>query len=60
MTRLFGIAGVQMTVVPWDANATVDKMVDITHEHPQKLPLGAADHVPRAGRPGTGPVRHHR
>jgi predicted amidohydrolase len=29
MTRLFGIAGVQMTVVPWDANATVDKMADI-------------------------------
>jgi formamidase len=30
MTRLFGIAGVQMSVVPWDANATVDKMADIT------------------------------
>ena len=29
MSRLFGIAGVQMSVVPWDANATVDKMSDI-------------------------------
>ena len=29
MTRLFGIAGVQMSVVPWDANATVDKMSDV-------------------------------
>jgi predicted amidohydrolase len=29
MTRLFGIAGVQMSVAPWDANATVDKMADI-------------------------------
>jgi predicted amidohydrolase len=29
MTRLFGISGVQMSVIPWDANATVDKMADI-------------------------------
>ena len=29
MTRLFGIAGVQMSVVPWDAAATLDKMSDI-------------------------------
>jgi predicted amidohydrolase len=29
MSRLFGIAGVQMSVVPWDANATVEKMSDI-------------------------------
>src|SRR5512136_1509109 len=29
MTRLFGIAGIQMSVVPWDASATVDKMADI-------------------------------
>jgi formamidase len=29
MTRLFGIAGVQMSVVPWDAGATLDKMSDI-------------------------------
>jgi formamidase len=29
MTRLLGIAGIQMTIVPWDANATVDKMADI-------------------------------
>ena len=29
MSRLFGVAGVQMSVVPWNANATVDKMSDI-------------------------------
>jgi predicted amidohydrolase len=29
MPRLFGIAGVQMSVVPWDAQGTVDKMADI-------------------------------
>jgi formamidase len=29
MTRLLGVAGVQMAVVPWDAQATVDKMSDI-------------------------------
>jgi formamidase len=29
MTRLFGIAGVQMSVVPWDAKSTVDVMSDI-------------------------------
>jgi predicted amidohydrolase len=29
MTRLFGIAGVQMSVVAWDASATVEKMADI-------------------------------
>jgi predicted amidohydrolase len=29
MTRLFGIAGVQMSVVPWEADATLDKMSDI-------------------------------
>jgi len=28
MPRLFGIAGVQMSVVPWDKEATVAKMVD--------------------------------
>lgn len=30
MSRLLGFAGVQMSVVPWDANATIDKMADIT------------------------------
>ncbi|MCL4531025.1 MAG: carbon-nitrogen hydrolase family protein [Chloroflexi bacterium] len=30
MTRLFGIAGVQMTVIPWDADATVEKMADVS------------------------------
>ena len=38
MTRLFGIAGVQMAVVPWEAEATVVKMGDavtqITHSFP--------------------------
>ncbi len=29
MSRLFGIAGVQMSVVPWDADATFEKMSDI-------------------------------
>jgi formamidase len=29
MSRNFGIAGVQMSVVPWDATATVDKMSDV-------------------------------
>src|SRR5512136_2987364 len=29
MSRLFGIAGIQMSVVPWDAGGTVDKMTDI-------------------------------
>ena len=32
MTRLFGIAGVQMAVVPWDAEATVKKMDDTVHQ----------------------------
>jgi predicted amidohydrolase len=29
MTRLFGIAGVQMAVSPWDAQGTIDKMSDV-------------------------------
>lgn len=29
MSRLFGIAGVQMSIVAWDAYATIDKMSDI-------------------------------
>ena len=32
MTRLFGIAGVQMAVVPWDAQATVKKMGNTVHQ----------------------------
>jgi formamidase len=31
MTRLFGIAGVQMSVVPWDAKSTVEKMSKAVH-----------------------------
>ncbi len=38
MTRLFGIAGVQMSVVPWDASATVDKMADITKNIHKSFP----------------------
>lgn len=32
MSRLFGIAGVQMAVIPWDAQATVRKMGDSVHQ----------------------------
>lgn len=32
MTRNFGIAGIQMSVVPWDARATVNKMADIAQK----------------------------
>ena len=32
MSNLFGIAGVQMAVVPWDAQATVKKMRDSVHQ----------------------------
>ncbi len=32
MTRLFGIAGVQMAVVPWNAEATVTKMADAVRQ----------------------------
>ncbi len=32
MSRSFGLAGVQMSVVPWDADATVDKMADAVRQ----------------------------
>lgn len=32
MARLFGIAGVQMSVVSWDPHATLDKMSDVTRQ----------------------------
>lgn len=32
MSRLLGIVGVQMAVVPWDAEATVGKMTDTIHQ----------------------------
>lgn len=32
MTRLFGIAGVQMAVIPWNAEATVEKMSATIHQ----------------------------
>ena len=38
MTRLFGIAGVQMSVVPWDANATVNKIAQIANRIGQSFP----------------------
>ncbi|MFO7539950.1 MAG: carbon-nitrogen hydrolase family protein [Chloroflexota bacterium] len=38
MSRLFGIAGVQMSVVPWDAEATVDKMVEATTQIARSFP----------------------
>jgi predicted amidohydrolase len=38
MTRLFGISGVQMSVVPWDANATVEKMADIATNIKKNFP----------------------
>jgi formamidase len=38
LSRLFGVAGVQMSVVPWDAHATVDKMSDIALNIRQKFP----------------------
>jgi formamidase len=38
MARPFGIAGIQMEVVPWDANATLQKMVDIIHQVSETLP----------------------
>ena len=31
MSRLFGIAGVQMSVVAWDEVATIAKMKDVIH-----------------------------
>ena len=38
MTRLFGIAGIQMSVVPWDANLTVDKMSDVSTNISRSFP----------------------
>ncbi len=45
MSRLFGIAGVQMHAVAFNAQATVDKMAEIATTY-QIIPMGAADHVP--------------
>ena len=38
MTRLFGIAGVQMSVVPWDKEATVAKMLDAVSQISYNFP----------------------
>lgn len=38
MSRLFGIAGVQMTPVPWDAGSTVNKMAGVVAEISASFP----------------------
>lgn len=38
MARLFGIAGVQMKVVPWDVPATVDKMSQVINRIGRNFP----------------------
>ncbi len=38
MTRLFGIAGVQMSVIPWDKAGTVDKMLDAVSQISYNFP----------------------
>ncbi len=38
MTRLFGIAAVQMSVVPWDAEATLKKMADVSSQIARNFP----------------------
>jgi len=38
MTRLFGIAGVQMSVVPWDADATITKMEQVSRKIGRSFP----------------------
>ena len=38
MSRLFGIAGVQMSVVPWDHAATLRKMEDVTKNIARSFP----------------------
>jgi formamidase len=38
MTRSFGIAGVQMAVVPWDAEATFEKMAALTQRITRSFP----------------------
>ncbi len=38
MPRLFGIAGVQMSVVPWDAAATIDKMETAARQVRENFP----------------------
>lgn len=38
MPRLFGIAAVQMSVVPWDAEATIEKMGDIASNIRKSFP----------------------
>jgi len=38
MSRNFGIAGVQMSVARWDANATIDKMADVAFNISKNFP----------------------
>ncbi|MBI5929882.1 MAG: carbon-nitrogen hydrolase family protein [Chloroflexi bacterium] len=39
MARLFGIAGVQMSVIPWDAEATIQKMGQVTTRIARSFPF---------------------
>jgi formamidase len=38
MTRLFGLAGVQMTVAPWDVDATLDRMDEVVTQIQENFP----------------------
>ena len=38
MSRLLGIAGVQMAVAPWDADTTIDKMAQVTNRIGRNFP----------------------
>jgi predicted amidohydrolase len=38
MSRLFGIAGVQMSVVPWNTEATLQKMIDVSLNIARTMP----------------------
>lgn len=38
MSRRFGIAGIQMSVVPWDPEATLDKMAQVVHRIGHSFP----------------------
>jgi len=38
MSRLLGVAGVQMQVVPWDAQATVEKMGEVVEQITRSFP----------------------
>ena len=58
MTRLFGIAGVQMSVSPFDAQGTIDKMSDVAFKYRQKLALGKYGGFPRISCAGAGAISY--